>query len=43
MLSPGCAVGGAELLADGHLPADLDQMAAEDDERSLWRAERGED
>lgn len=39
MLSPGCGVGGAELSADGHLPADLDQMAAEDDKRSLWRAE----
>lgn len=39
VLSPGCGVGGAELSADGHLPADLDQMAAEDDECSLWRAE----
>lgn len=39
MLSPGCGVGGAELSADGHLPTDLDQMAAEDDERSLRRAE----
>lgn len=41
VLSPGCGVGGAELSADGHLPADLDQMAAEDDECSLWRAEGG--
>lgn len=35
VLSPGCGVGGAELSADGHLPADWDQMAAEDDELTV--------
>lgn len=39
MLNPGCGVEGTELSADGHLPADLDQMVAEDAECSLWRAD----
>lgn len=39
VLNPVCGAEGTELSADGHLPADLDQMVAEDAECSLWRTE----